>query len=353
MCLGFKAFQTYQLVSADEIMKKKIRLSVLDQSPLRPDTTATSALRETIELAKIAEELGYHRYWLAEHHGSDGLASASPEVLITRIASETNTIRVGSGGVMLSHYSPYKVAENFRTLEAMFPGRIDLGIGRAPGSDHPTTRALAYGGGLKAEHFPTMVSDLHGFLTDSLPKEHPFEAVKVRPYTPSSPPIWLLGSSDYSAAYAAHFGFSFSFAHFITPYGGEAVTRAYQDQFQCKGSLEEPKINMGVFVICAETDAEADKLMSTRDLFRLRADRGHLAPIPTIEESLSYPYTDAEREYVLQSRAKTIYGAPKTVKKKIGELSDLYKNDEFLVLTACPDFESRRRSYELLAEAFA
>ena len=341
------------MISADEIMKEKIKLSVLDQSPLRPDTTATGALQETIALAKIAEDLGYHRYWLAEHHGSDGLASASPEVMITRIAAETSTIRVGSGGVMLSHYSPYKVAENFRTLEAMFPGRIDLGIGRAPGSDHPTARALAYGGGLGSEHFPTMVADLHGFLTDSLPKEHPFQTVKVRPHTPSSPPIWLLGSSDYSAAYAAHFGLSFSFAHFMTPYGGETVTRAYNDQFQNTGSLEEPKTNIGIFVICAETDTEADRLMSTRDLFRLRADKGHLAPIPTIEESLSYPYTDAERKHVLENRARTIYGAPKTVKKKINELSDLYKNNEFLVLTACPDFESRKRSYELLAEAFA
>ena len=341
------------MISANEIMKEKIKLSVLDQSPIRPDATAAGALQETIALAKIAEGLGYHRYWLAEHHGSDGLASASPEILIARIASETSTIRVGSGGVMLSHYSPYKVAENFRTLEAMFPGRIDLGIGRAPGSDHPTARALAYGGGLGSEHFPTMVADLHGFLTDSLPKEHPFQTVKARPHTLSSPPIWLLGSSDYSAAYAAHFGLSFSFAHFITPFGGETVTRAYNDQFQRTGLLKEPKTNIGIFVICAETDTEADRLMSTRDLFRLRADKGHLAPIPTIEESLSYPYTDAERKYVLESRARTIYGAPKTVKKKINELSNLYKNNEFLVLTACPDFESRKRSYELLAEAFA
>ena len=254
---------------------------------------------------------------------------------------------------MHSHYSPYKVAENFRTLEAMFQGRIDLGIGRAPRSDHLTARALAYGGGLGSEHFPTMVADLHGFLTESLPKEHPFQTVKVRPHTPSSPPIWLLGSSDYRAAYAAHFGFSFSFAHFMTPYGGETVTRAYNDQFQNTGSLEEPKTNIGIFVICAETDTEADRLMSTRDLFRLRADKGHFAPISTNEESLSYPYTDAERKHVLETHARTIYGPPKTVKKKINELSDLYKNNEFLVLTACPDFESRKRSYELLAEAFA
>lgn len=331
----------------------KIRLSVLDQSPIRAGATGADALQESIELAQATEKLRYHRYWIAEHHGSDGLASASPEILVTRIAAETESIRVGSGGVMLSHYSPYKVAENFRMLEAMFPGRIDLGIGRAPGSDHPTAQALAYGGGIGVEHFPTMISDLSGFLTDSLPDDHPFRRVKARPFTETAPPIWLLGSSNYSAAYAAHFGLAFSFAHFISPFGGDAVMRAYQDQFQAAGVIEAPETNVGIFVICAESDEEADKLMTTRDLFRLRADKGELAPVPSVEEALAYPYTDAEREHVQQSRARTIYGAPETVKKRILELRDMYQCDEFVVLTACHAFKDRLRSYELLAEAFA
>ena len=282
---------------------KKIRLGVLDQSPIRTGATGADALQESVKLAQATEKLGYQRYWIAEHHGSDGLASASPEILVTRIAAETKSIRVGSGGVMLSHYSPYKVAENFRMLEAMFPGRIDLGIGRAPGSDHPTAQALAYGGGIGVEHFPTMISDLSGFLTDSLPDEHPFQRVKARPFTESTPPIWLLGSSNYSAAYAAHFGLAFSFAHFITAFGGDAVVRAYQDQFQPAGTLEAPKTNVGIFVICADTEEEANDLMTTRDLFRLRADKGELAPVPSVEEAKAYPYTDAEREHVAQSRA--------------------------------------------------
>lgn len=333
--------------------EKKIRLSVLDQSPIRTGSTGADALRESIELAKATEKLGYHRYWIAEHHSSDGLASSSPEILVTRIAAETNTIRVGSGGVMLSHYSPYKVAENFRMLEAMYPGRIDLGIGRAPGSDHPTAQALAYGGGIGVEHFPTMISDLTGFLGDTLPDDHPFRRVKARPFTENTPPIWLLGSSNYSAAYAAHFGLAFSFAHFITPFGGDAVMRAYQDQFQPAGALAVPETNVGIFVICAESDDEADKLMASRDLFRLRADKGELAPVPSVEEALAYPYTDAEREHVRQSRERTIYGAPDKVKKRILELKEMYQSDEFLVLTACPEFEDRLRSYQLLAEVFA
>jgi len=332
---------------------KNIRLSVLDQSPIREGATGADALQESILLAQATEKLGYHRYWVAEHHGSDGLAAASPEILITRIAAETETIRVGSGGVMLSHYSPYKVAENFRMLESMFPGRIDLGIGRAPGSDQPTSQALAYGGGIGVENFPTMISDLSGFLTDSLPDDHPFSRVKARPFTSSAPPVWLLGSSNYSAAYAAHFGLAFSFAHFITPFGGEAVVRAYQDQFQAAGTLDAPQCNIGIFVICAETQEEAERLITSRDLFRLRADKGELAPVPSVEEAMAYPYTDAEREHVLQSRTRTIYGAPEKVKEQILALGDLFQCDEFVVLTACHKFADRVRSYELLAEVFS
>lgn len=332
---------------------QKIRLSVLDQSPIREGGTGADALQDSIDLAQAVEKLGYHRYWVAEHHGSEGLASASPEILVTRIAAETDTIRVGSGGVMLSHYSPYKVAENFLMLEAMFPNRIDLGIGRAPGSDHPTAHALAYGGDVGVENFPAMISDLSGFLNDSLEDDHPFRMVKARPHTNNTPPIWLLGSSNYSAAYAAHFGLAFSFAHFITPIGGDAVMRAYQDQFQIAGVLDAPKSNVGIFVICADTEDEANKLITSRDLMRLRADRGVHGPVPSVEEAMAYPYSDAERERVLQNRERAIFGSPEQVKKQILELSERYQCDEFVVLTACHKFQARLRSYELLAELFA
>src|SRR5438093_9165139 len=179
-------------------------LSVLDQSPIRTGATPADAVRETLKLAEAADRLGYHRYWLAEHHSSDGLAGSSPEILIGQVAARTSRLRVGSGGVMLSHYSAYKVAENFRMLETLFPGRIDLGIGRAPGSDRLTAQALAHGpGALGIEYFPNQLQDLVGYLHNDLPPDHPFRPVRVQPAGPTSPPIWLLGSSDQSAAYAA------------------------------------------------------------------------------------------------------------------------------------------------------
>src|SRR5436309_3017513 len=208
-------------------------LSVLDQSPVRSGGTPAEAIQETLDLARAADRLGYHRYWLAEHHSTTGLAGSSPEVLISRVAEVTSRIRVGAGGVMLSHYSALKVAENFRMLELLYPGRIDLGIGRAPGSDPLTARALAHGpGALGIEHFPAQIADLIGFLHDRLPPGHPFAGVRAMPVGPSAPELWLLGSSGDSAAYAAHLGTAFSFAHFINDEGGAEVVRAYREHFR-------------------------------------------------------------------------------------------------------------------------
>ena len=329
-----------------------IRLSVLDQSPIRAGGTATDALNESIRLAQLVESLGFHRYWLAEHHGSEGLAGPAPEIMITRIAAETSHIRVGSGGVMLPHYSPYKVAETFRVLEALYPGRIDLGIGRAPGSDYATSRALAYGSQVGAEYFPNMIQDLEGFLTDSLPLDHPFAKIRAAPKTPASPPIWLLGSSDYSGAYAAHFGLAFSFAHFISPSGGDQVMRAYVEKFQPSARLAAPMANIGVFVVCAETAEEAERITATRDLQRLRADQGYHGPMPSIEEATSQDYSEAEKQRIHLNRARTVLGDPESVKSQLLELAKRYNVDEIVVITNVYDFGARCRSYELLAEAF-
>lgn len=332
---------------------RTVRLSVLDQSPIREGGTAADALNESIELAQHVEALGYHRYWLAEHHGSEGLAGPSPEIMITRIGAETSHIRVGSGGVMLPHYSPYKVAENFRLLETLFPGRVDLGIGRAPGSDFATSRALAYGSKIGAEYFPNMIQDLNGFLTDSTPADHPLGQVKARPKIDNIPPIWLLGSSDYSGAYAAHFGLAFSFAHFINPVGGEQVMQAYFEKFQPSPGVPEPLGNIGVFVVCAETEAEAERIAKTRDLQRLRADQGYHGPMPSIEEAEAYKYSPPEQQRVDYNRARTILGDPVQVKSQLLELADRYDVDELVVLTNVYNFADRKRSYALLADAFA
>ena len=328
-------------------------LSVLDQIPIRTGVTPADAVQETLRLAEAADRWGYHRYWLAEHHSSGGLAGSSPEIMIGQVAARTKSIRVGSGGVMLNHYSSLKVAENFRMLETLFPGRIDLGIGRAPGSDQLTSMALAHGpGALGIEHFPSQIRDLIGYLNGSLPEEHPFASVQAMPSGPSNPEMWLLGSSDQSAAYAAHFGCAFSFAHFIVAEGGEQVVHAYRKHFQPSDDLEHSSASIGIFVICADTEEQAKRLAKSRDLWMLRLSRGETAPVPTIEEAENYPYSDRERAVVQINSKRTIAGDPGQVRKSIAELGQRYGVDEFVVVTICHDFDARLRSYELLAQEF-
>ncbi|MBM3599372.1 MAG: LLM class flavin-dependent oxidoreductase [Alphaproteobacteria bacterium] len=328
-------------------------LSVLDQSPIAAGSTPADALARTIELAKVAERLGYKRYWLAEHHNSGGLAGSAPEVLIARVAAETSRIRVGSGGVMLPHYSAFKVAEVFRVLETLYPGRIDLGIGRAPGSDQLTARALQRVPEAPApDDFPRQLAELEGYLAGNLPDEHPFARVAVMPTGAGMPELWLLGSSDYSAAYAAHYGHAFSFAHFISGGGGEQVVRAYQDHFRPSARLKQPQASVGVSVTCAETEAEARRLAASRELWRLRLHTGRIGPIPTPEEALAYDYSPVERRMVAQTRAGSIVGDPAQVKAGLLAMGERYRVDEFVIVTVVHDYDARVRSYELVAQAF-
>ncbi len=331
-----------------------ITLSVLDQSPIRAGCTPADALRETLELAELCDRLCYNRYWLAEHHSTAGLAGSAPEIMIGQVAARTRNLRVGSGGVMLSHYSSLKVAEHFRMLETLYPGRIDCGIGRAPGSDGMTAHALAHGpGALGIEHFPAQIRDLRGWLHGDLPKDHPFRQVQAMPAGETSPELWLLGSSDQSAAYAAYFGCAFSFAHFINPHGGPLVMEAYRKHFEPSTELREAKGSVGIFVICAETEEEALDLRWSRDLWTLRLHTGRTAPVPTVEEAKNYPYSDRERAIVEHNRARTIAGNPEQVRAEIEALADAYKVDEFVVVTICAEFSARKKSYELLSEAFS
>jgi len=328
-------------------------LSVLDQSPIRAGGTPAQAIAETLALARVAERLGYHRYWVAEHHSSAGLAGTAPEILVARLAAETQALRVGSGGVMLSHYSPLKVAETFRLLETLYPGRIDLGIGRAPGADYRTTQALQHGpGALGLEHFPAQIADLIGFLGDALPPGHPFAGVRAQPQGPGLPELWLLGSSSGSAAYAAHFGCAFSFAHFISDMGGPAVTAAYRALFRPSPWLATPRGSIGVFVLCADSEAAAQRLARSRDLWRLRLDRGELGPFPSVGEAEGYAYTAEDRARIAVNRRRQVVGAPEQVRAELLALGEAYGVDEFVVVTICHDFPSRVRSYELLAEVF-
>lgn len=329
-----------------------MKLSVLDQSPIISGHTAQEAIRQTIRLAQAAEQMGYYRYWCAEHHSIMALADPCPEILITRLAAATSTIRVGSGGVLLPYYSPLKIAEQFRMLEALFPGRIDLGIGRAPGGDQATAMAMGQGRYPSADDFPDQVQYLAAYLDDDMPDGHPFRQVKAQPAGPTSPQIWLLGSSDYSGALAAQLGLRFAFAHFISARGGDVVMRDFKRRYQPSPREPQPQALVCVFVVCADTQAQAERLAQSIDLRRLNMDYGVNAPVPTLEEAERYPYTNADRQRIAQQRRRVVLGTPDAVRQRLLEIQAEFEADELMVITITGDYETRLHSYELVAQAF-
>ncbi len=325
-----------------------LQLSVLDQSPIREGGTATQALRETVMLAQAVERLGYRRFWIAEHHGSSGLASTAPEILIGHVAGATERIRVGSGGVMLTHYSSFKVAEQFRMLEALHPGRIDLGIGRAPGGTHLASRALALGpGALPLEAYSMQVRDLVWYLSDTVPEGHPFHSVLVSPSVEGVPQVWCLGSSLDSAAIAAQAGLPFSFAQFINPEAGPRAAQLYRERFQPSAWCPEPRVSIGVSALAAPTEQEAIALSWSRYCWRFRK-----GGVPSVETALAFEYTPAEMAYIEYTRPRAAIGTPDQVKAKIEERAAELEAEEAVLLTITYDFAHRIRSYELIAQAF-
>ena len=335
-------------------MKSPLQLSVLDQSPVREGGTATDALQETIALAVATEALGYRRFWVAEHHNLGNFAGTSPEILIGQIAARTRTIRVGSGGVMLTHYSALKVAENFRLLQALYPGRIDLGIGRAPGSDSLTAAALAYPGTARdVRHFPQQVADVMAYLSDALDRSHPFSGVHAGPGQPAgTPDVWLLGSYVESAHMAAKMGLPFSYAHFFGngAENGPLIVESYRQHFQPSAHVAEPQVNVGVHVLCAETEEEALRLATSRNLMKLRSALGVRSGVPSVEEALAYPYRPEELAYLDQVKQSYVDGNPQQVKAKLEDLAERYQTTDLTIVTICHGFAERVRSYELLAE---
>jgi luciferase family oxidoreductase group 1 len=323
-----------------------LKLSVLDQSPVISGLGARRAIEETLALARRADELGYHRYWLAEHHAIAALADPCPEVLLARLGAETKRIRVGTGGVLLPYYSAFRTAETFRMLEALYPGRIDLGIGRAPGGDQRT--ALAVGGGRfpDAADFPQQVAELAALLEGS------HRPVRLQPEVETVPQVWLLGSSDYSGALAAQLGLPFAFAHFINPRGGDRVSRFYRENFKPRDGKAQPNVIVCTFAIVAETDDEAERLASSIDLRRLHMALNVDSTVPTAEEAARHRYSDEERRYVASQRARAVIGGAKKAKEELRAMVERYQADELMVLTITGDYDSRRRSYELLIDAF-
>jgi luciferase family oxidoreductase group 1 len=327
----------------------KFALSVLDLAPVGSGSTATQALRNTVELARLAERLGYHRFWLAEHHGMPSIASSSPEILIEHVATATERIRVGSGGIMLPNHAPLRIAEAFHTLEALHPGRIDLGIGRAPGTDPATSRALRP---FDAGQFPEQLIELISLSRGDLPEDHPFHKVQVIPDGVPLPPIWLLGSSGASARFAASLGLGYGFASHFSPTPPQPALSAYRENFQPSAWFERPHVILAIAVACAETPERADYLASSMDLGWVRLQRGELGRLPSPEEARAYPYTPVERAVVRNHRALTIVGDPAMVRAQIDALVEETAADEVMISSMIHSHEERLRSYELVAETF-
>ena len=328
------------------------RLSVLDQAPISAGSTGSEALHNSLDLARLADWLGYHRYWVAEHHGTPMLASASPEALIGPIAVATTRMRVGSGGVMLPHYSPLKVAETFSVLAGLFPGRIDLAVGRAAGTDPTTTFALQRDRRQGApDDFTDQLAELLAYLEGTLPRDHPFARLTALPGRPARPDPWLLGSSPQSGLWAAELGLPYAFADFINPRGAE-VARRYREGFTPSRLRSRPEIVVAVWAVCAETDAEAERVASSTDMAFALLQRGKLIPVPPVEEAIRFAREERTAQPAPGRERRRIVGSPATVREGLEAAAREYGADEVMVVTITYDHAVRRRSYELIAEAF-
>jgi luciferase family oxidoreductase group 1 len=329
-------------------------LSVLDLSPVTTVTPGSGALRNSLDLAKLADRLGYTRYWLAEHHNLASIASSAPDIMMGQIAAATTHIRVGSGGVMLVNHAPLMVAERFKVLEALFPGRIDLGLGRAPGTDPVTSYALrrrqdAREGDDFLERFQELILMERG----GFPPEHPFRSVHAVPSDVALPPIWLLGSSGYSAELAAAVGMGFAFAYHFAEHDAASAMLSYRARFKPSQTMPEPRAILAVAAVAADTDAEAERIATSADLHFVRRAEGEYVPLASPDEAAAYPYTPIDRERIARQRERLVVGGIDSVKARLLALIEATQADELMITTMTFDHAARRRSYELLAAAFA
>ncbi|MGN6178152.1 MAG: LLM class flavin-dependent oxidoreductase [Mucilaginibacter sp.] len=332
--------------------EKHIRLSVLDQSPIRKGATPKQAVQETIALAKYADELGYTRYWVSEHHNTGILAGSTPEVLLAYLASQTKNIRIGSGGVMMPNHSALKVAENFRMLEALAPGRIDLGMGRAPGTDRVTAAMLNPSNQFREQDFIEQLYDLRNYFHDTAEPGTPQAKVRAIPQVQTVPAMWLLSSSGQSGIFAAHFGMGFSFAHFINPIGGPQAVAMYRERFTPSDDLTEQQANMAIFVFCSEDEERIRQYQALMDYrFNQFEKGGPIVPV-AYEDIKNITYTLAEEERIRYNRQRVITGNPEEMKDELTRLAESYDVDEIIAVTITESFEDRLESYRLLAKEF-
>ena len=330
------------------------KLSVLDQSVAVTGCTEDASIRQTLALAQQAEALGYHRFWVSEHHSHPSIVGSAPEVLMAAIAATTRRIRTGSAGVMLPHYAPLKVAEQFRVLEALAPGRIDLGVGRAPGSDMRTARLLRQDPQQSSDDFPIQVRELQAWVSGiDLPEGHPGRGVTANPTGPTSPTLWMLGSSDYGAQLAAHYGLPYAFAYFITDgQGARQALDLYRQLFRPSALHSKPEAVLCVWALAADSEAEAWHHFSGRERWKLDRNRGAIGPLPSPQEVQARPYSAAEQVQVDLLRANALVGSGRQVADKLRALAQSHEVDELVVITWAHDPAAQRRSYEILAHEF-
>jgi luciferase family oxidoreductase group 1 len=331
-------------------LSRAVPVSVLDLAPIGSGFGAGEALRNSVDLARHVERWGYVRHWVAEHHNMPGVGSSAPAVLIAHLAAATTRLRVGAGGVMLPNHAPLVVAEQFGTLEALHPGRIDLGIGRAPGTDPATAAALRRTAApLSADDFPQQLGELVAFLRGSFPPDHPYHRVRAVPGQGDVPALWLLGSSGYSAQVAGILGLPFAFAHHFSPANTEPALELYRSRFQPSAALAEPYAMVAVAVVCADTDERARWLHGSSRLSVLRLRAGAPIPLPTPEEAAAHPYTPSEDAVIQAWVAEHVVGDPDTVRRGLDRLLARTGADELMVTTMVYDHDERLRSYELVA----
>ncbi len=327
-------------------------LSILDQSPIIGSTTPAKAIQHTIELARLADRLGYTRYWCAEHHALNGLADASPEILLARLGAETKHIRLGTGGIMLPYYAPFKIAEQFKMLEAMYPGRIDLGMGRAPGGHPRTARVLFDGRPIDTEEgFANQLAEISALFRDVVPDGHPLHGQLVSPNVPTSPEMWVLGSSTGGASFAASLGMRFAFAHFINAYSGSEVAKAYRAHFK-PWHEATPRVALAMLAIVADDEAEAKAIEKAVLMRWALTAMGANRTVPTIEEAAAYEFSPREQQIAANDRPRLTLGTAKTVAAQIREKAEQFGADEVVLVAVAPSYEIRVRTYERLAGEF-
>ncbi|WP_447636818.1 LLM class flavin-dependent oxidoreductase [Flavobacterium microcysteis] len=331
---------------------KNIKLSILDQSQIRRNGTARQALLESGELVQLAEKLGYTRYWVSEHHNFKMVAGTAPEILIPYLASKTSTIKIGSGGVMLPNHSAFKVAENFGLLETLFPKRIDLGIGRAPGGDRVSSHLLNPSNTFSEKEFFQQLTDVQAFLRNENISDSVHEKVKSYPCPDEIPSLWILTSSGGSAQFAAHFGMALSFAQFINPDSGPEVAAFYRQNFKPSAELKQPKVNVGIFAFCSEDEQKIADWITEFDYRMLYIEAGAAGELPSFEEIKNMGYTLQQKARIAYNKGRYIAGTPEKLKAAIEKIADQYETDEIMIATITENFEDRKKSYELLAEQF-